>query len=75
MQIVKNTYFKRGKGISGISLPATVTGVHFVRCDFHPNCWNLKFVDCVFEDCGIKGCLTRTTNCLYIDDEGGVGYI
>lgn len=73
MDKVTNHYFKQGGYISGFELPSTVKHVHFIRCDFHPNTWNLKYVECVFEGCSIKGCLTRAEDCIYVDDDGGLG--
>jgi hypothetical protein len=48
----RNTYFKQGSfGISGISLPSMVENTMFIKCSFHPNCNDISFVDCTFEDC------------------------
>ena len=70
MKVVKDTYFKQGKGlISGIPLSRTDTKeTHFINCDFHPNTWDLKYRNCVFEDCGIKGCHTMAVDCIYIGE-------
>lgn len=52
----KGYYFKRGDGlISGINLPDKVEGENFICCVFHPNCDEIKFINCDFQDCdGVK---------------------
>ena len=75
MKELKDMYFKQGRGnISGIHLDNSMRVMtHFINCDFHPNTWNLKYRSCVFESCQIKNCLTDAVDCLYLDDDGGVG--
>lgn len=54
---ISNTYFKHAANsayqMSGMPLPnyenGTVTNVDFVDCSFHPDCRNIKFINCTFE--------------------------
>lgn len=74
MERYENYYFKRGKNLmSGIHLPATVKDTYFKDCDFHPNCWGIKFIRCTFDGCEIKNCLAQAIDCEYVNDDGGIG--
>ena len=59
MREIKNTYFKdqdpRRPLLSGLPLPkgedGVVRDIHFIDCNFHPNCDPKFFVDCKFTNC------------------------
>ena len=52
---VKNLYLKKQGGMSGITMPrqrnGIVSNVDFVDCDIHPDCGDIRFVDCTFTNC------------------------
>ena len=63
MRECKNVYHKVGNGlISGISPTANNT-VH-IHCDFHPNCCDLEFVNCLFIFCDGTEYLANTKYCV-----------
>jgi len=67
MQAIKNVYFKRGVGlISGINLKGPVENICFIECDFHPNTWDEKFINCCFIDCdNIEEDFTNLKKCVF----------
>ncbi len=56
---VENRYYKHAANerplMSGLPLPnyrsGVVIGVRFVDCSFHPDCEDVKFVNCEFVNC------------------------
>lgn len=66
MTEIKNHYFKEGHGLMS-GLPAPYREAHFIRCDFHPNTFDLPFQDCIFEDCSITPeDIPQAKDCLFM---------
>lgn len=68
-QVFHNMYFKQGRDkISGIHLsPNMVKNAVFIECDFHPNTFNLRFEDCIFIQCQLKGMLSMDSGSQFIE--------
>lgn len=68
--IVKNYYFKQGDGLmSGRPLPEAnelgyIVDIHFIDCDFHPNCDTAMFKDCEFTGCNGLHYLEHRHDCV-----------
>lgn len=63
-ETVENRYYKQGENLmSGLPLPTDDDGIvsnkHFIKCEFHPNCASVDFVNCLFTDCEGDDYLTK----------------
>jgi len=54
IEVINNTYFKTGTGMSGLTVPKDADGVvrnkHFKDCEFHPAAFPFKVENVLIED-------------------------
>lgn len=75
MRRIENYYLKddgthecymSGRPIPCDSVDNVCRNIHFVTCDFHPQCKGITFENCIFERCTLDFTAYRTINCAVI---------